>query len=199
MGPADTGSDDASDEALMTAYAGGDADAFERLYARHKAPTYRYFLRHTCDRATADELQQDVWLGVIRARHRYAASARFTTWLYTLARNRLVDHWRARRDARLASLDDVAEDDLADGSAAGDTPAGTLDPLSQVMDAQAGQRLQEALGDLPAAQRDAFLLHLEAGLTIIEIATLCGVPAETIKSRLRYAYRRLRAALEDVQ
>ena len=53
--------------------------------------------------------------------------------------------------------------------------------------------------DVPAAQRDAFLLHVEAGLSLEEIARLTGAPPETIKSRLRYAYRRLRAALEDLQ
>jgi len=199
MRPADTGSGEASDEALMLAYARGDAAAFERLYARHKGPTYRYFLRHTSDRSAADELQQDVWLKLVRARERYAADARFTTWLYTLARNRLVDHWRARHGARLTSLDD-ADGEVLDPPGAGEPPTDASDdPLALLIDAQAGCRLQQALAEVPAAQRDAFLLHVEAGLSLAEIATLCGVPAETIKSRLRYAYRRLRAALEDLQ
>ena len=73
MRPADTGSGEASDETLMLAYARGDAAAFDCLYARHKGPTYRYFLRHTSDRSAADELHQDVWLNVVRARERYAA------------------------------------------------------------------------------------------------------------------------------
>src|SRR5512135_934529 len=85
MGPVDTGSALESDESLMLAYARGDATAFERLYARHKGPTYRYFLRHTSDRGAADELHQDVWLKVVAARGRYVPEARFTTWLYTLA------------------------------------------------------------------------------------------------------------------
>lgn len=199
MRPADTGSGDASDETLMLAYARGDAAAFERLYARHKGPTYRYFLRHTSDRSAADELQQDIWLGVVRARGRYAADARFTTWLYALARNRLVDHWRARRNVQLMSLDDAGAD-ILDPPGVGEPPTDASDdPLALVIDAQAGHRLQRALAEVPAAQRDAFLLHVEAGLSLAEIATLCGVPAETIKSRLRYAYRRLRDALEDLQ
>lgn len=199
MGAADTGEGDTADEALMIAYARGDARAFERLYARHKGATYRYFLRHTCDRSAADELHQEVWLNVVRTRDRYAASARFTTWLYTLARNRLIDHWRARRGARFADLDDAGDDDPGHPALDGARSAGVPDPLSQVIDHQAGERLHAALAELPAAQRDAFLLHLEAGLSIAEIATLCAVPAETIKSRLRYAYRRLRDALEDMQ
>jgi RNA polymerase sigma factor (sigma-70 family) len=103
--PADAGTDD-TDEALMLAYGRGDATAFERLYARHRGPTYRYLLRHASERSVADELHQDVWMSVIRARERYAADARFTTWVYTLARHRLIDHWRARRGARFTSLDE---------------------------------------------------------------------------------------------
>ena len=196
MMPADTGSAGESDESLMLAYARGDATAFGRLYARHKGPTFRYFLRHTSDRGAADELHQDVWLKVVAARERYAAEARFTTWLYTLARHRLVDHWRARRGNRFTSLDDDGD---AGPPADAEPPADRADPLDLVIDAQAGHRLQQALTGVPPAQRDAFLLHVEAGLTLGEIAALAGVPAETIKSRLRYAYRRLRAALEDLQ
>lgn len=198
MASADTGSTVESDESLMLAYARGDATAFERLYGRHKGPTFRYFMRHTSDRGAADELHQDLWLKVVAARERYVAEARFTTWLYTLARHRLVDHWRARRGTRFTSLDDEGNGD-ADGPADGDPPADHANPLDLVIDAQAGQRLQAALAGVPAPQRDAFLLHVEAGLPLGEIAALAGVPAETIKSRLRYAYRRLRNALEDLQ
>ena len=199
MKPADTGSAEESDEALMLAYARGDAAAFERLYARHKAPTYRYFLRHTSDRGAADELQQDVWLRIVRARERYSADARFTTWLYTLARHRLVDHWRARRGVRFVSLDDESDDAAFEGRPDADGRQDGTDPLDQAIDAQAGQRLVAALSAVPAAQRDAFLLHVEAGLSLVEIGELTGVPAETVKSRLRYAYARLRAALEELQ
>jgi RNA polymerase sigma-70 factor (ECF subfamily) len=200
MQPADAGNPDDTDEALMLAYGRGDAAAFERLYARHKGPTYRYLLRHTSERPVADELHQDVWMSVVRARERYAANARFKTWVYTLARHRLIDHWRARRGARFTSLDDDGAVEMVDAQLAaesGDTRGG--DPLSTTIDAQAGQRLVVALADVPAAQRDAFLLHIEAGLSLEEIARLTGAPPETIKSRLRYAYRRLRAALEDLQ
>lgn len=190
---------DDTDEALMLAYARGDASAFERLYARHKGPTYRYFLRHTSDRAAAGELQQDVWFKVVRARERYAVDARFTTWLYTLARHRLVDHWRAQRGTRFVSLDDDAADCDTDAAMVGSAARDAADPLGLAIDAQAGRHLQAALATVPAPQRDAFLLHVEAGLSLGEIASLAAVPVETIKSRLRYAYRRLRAALEDLQ
>jgi RNA polymerase sigma-70 factor (ECF subfamily) len=195
----DTGPCDDSDEALMLAYARGDATAFERLYLRHKGPTYRYFLRHTSDRATADELQQDVWLRVVRARERYTVDARFTTWLYTLARHRLVDHWRAKRGVAFESLDTTADDPPAGGLQELDPGSDVADPLSLAIGAQDARRLFDALATVPATQRDAFLLHVEGGLSLAEIARLADLPVETVKSRLRYAYRRLRSELEDLQ
>lgn len=187
-----------TDEGLMRAYGQGDARAFEALYARHKGGTYRYFLRHSGgDAATADELHQDLWLRVIDARSRYEAQARFATWLYTLARHRLIDHWRARRPATaLASLDDdgvleQAEEQVLEADGAAD------DPLRATIDAESRQRLVAALVKVPSLQRDAFLLHVEGGLSLDEIAGLTSSSVETVKSRLRYAYRRLRNALED--
>jgi RNA polymerase sigma-70 factor (ECF subfamily) len=189
--------DDEPDEALMLAYARGNTSAFERLYSRHRGGTYRYLLRHTGNAASAEELHQDVWLKVVRARDAYAPEARFTTWLYTVARHRLVDHWRSRSGHRLASLDDEGVEAAVEESSP-DGPAAT-DPLSATIDAQAGQRLVTALSDVPPAQRDAFLLHVEGGLSLSEIAALTGASIETVKSRLRYAYRKLRAALGDLR
>jgi len=189
----------ATDEALMRAYGHGDARAFEALYSRHKDATYRYFLRPAGgNAATADELHQDLWLRVIGARERYEAQARFSTWLYTLARHRMVDHWRARHGVTLASLEDEETVELAEESVSASRD-GSDDPLHATIDAEARRRLVAALADVPKLQRDAFLLHVEGGLSLEEIARLTTASGETVKSRLRYAYRRLRAALEDLQ
>lgn len=199
MQPGNLELESCADEALMRAYGQGDARAFETLYARHKGATYRYFLRHAGnDAATADELHQDLWLRVIDARARYEVQARFATWLYTLARHRLIDHWRSRHGVSLASLEDddivtQVEQGVAAARVAGD------DPLHASIDAESRRRLLAALADVPPLQRDAFLLHVEAGLTLAEIATLTATVEETVKSRLRYAYRRLREALEGVR
>ncbi len=185
-----------TDEALMQAYGRGDTRAFEVLYARHKGPTYRYFLRHANGHAaTADELHQDLWLKVIGARARYEAQARFATWLYTVARHRWVDHWRSHHGIVLASLEDEAAVEQAEESVPGDGPD---DPLHATIDEQARCRLMAALAGIPTLQRDAFLLHVEGGLSLDEIARLTSTTGETVKSRLRYAYRRLRATLEDL-
>ncbi len=188
-----------ADEALMRAYGQGDAQAFEALYARHKGGTYRYFLRHVgSDSATADELHQDLWLRVIDARARYEVRARFQTWLYTLARHRLIDHWRSRHGVSLASLEDDGVLARAEESVAASRDRDD-DPLHASIDAESRGRLLAALAEVPPLQRDAFLLHVEGRLTLEQIATLTATPGETVKSRLRYAYRRLRQALEDLR
>jgi RNA polymerase sigma-70 factor (ECF subfamily) len=184
-----------TDEALMLAWQAGDAAAFDRIYERHRGGVFRYLLRHCRDRATAEELHQDVWLKLIAARERFDAAARFSTWLYSVARNRMIDHWRRNPARRLVSLDDDS-----DGQAIGELledsdPAGNPQGAATLL--QESALLVAALEALPAAQRDAFLLHVEGGLAVGEIAVLTSTPAETVKSRLRYAYKRLRASLGD--
>ncbi len=197
MGTAPATASDDSDESQMLAYAGGSGEAFEKLYARHRGGTYRYLLRHTRNSATAEELHQEVWLKVVRARGAWSAQARFSTWLYTIARNGLIDHWRARHGAQFVSLDDEGVESAVEAALMADrNEAG---PLSLTMHVESGQRLVAALEAIPPAQRDAFLLHVEGGLGLREIAALSGASAETVKSRLRYAYGRLRTALEDLQ
>src|ERR1700745_4308163 len=98
----------ASDEELMLAYAGGDAAAFEALYARHKGPRFRCVLRSVKVQAQAEELFQEIWMRAIEARARYRPEAKFTTWLYTIAHHRLIDHWRAKGLAMVSRDDEDA-------------------------------------------------------------------------------------------
>jgi len=179
-----------SDEQLMLAYAGGDSAAFETLYSRHKGPLYRYVLRSVKGRGEAEELFQDIWMKVVEAASRYAPQAKFTTWLYTVAHHRLVDHWRAKGLA-VVSLDD--EDTSAPEPAA----APSAEPHRIAEAAATARRLDEALAALPLAQREAFLLHYEADLTAAEIAAATGTNAEAAKSRLRYAINKLKEAVGD--
>ena len=190
--------DDDADERLMLAYAGGRVEAFDRLYARYRAPVFRYLVRHCGDAHLAEELFQDVWMRVVRARGTYEPTAKFTTWLYTVAHHRLVDHWRSRGQLGFVSIDVEGEDD--EPHEALELPgARTDEPETRAASREIAARIAAALAELPAVQRDAFLLQQEAGLSLAEIAALTGAGEETVKSRLRYASGKLRAALADLK
>ena len=170
----------------MLAYRDGDAGAFETLYARHRGALYRFMLRSlkgtASDRAIAEELFQEAWIRVIEARERYAPSAKFTTWLYTVAHNLLVDHWR-RKGLTLVDSDEE--------------PVSSDNPASEAEAREGLARFLQALESLPPAQREAFLMHEEAGLTVAEIAAATGTNEEAAKSRLRYALMKLRKSVSD--
>ena len=181
-----------SDEALMWRYGGGNAAAFDVLYARHEMRIWRYIQGHVGNQATADELMQDVWFAVAREAGRYRPTARFTTWLFTLAHHRVIDAFRARRDH--ASLDEPGDngETLLD-----ELPAEDGDPLPELQSAQDQRALLSAIAQLPVAQRDTFLLQVEGDMSVQEIAAATGVSFETTKSRLRYARHQLRQLLRE--
>lgn len=206
------GNDDAE---LMIRYAAGDGAAFAALYARHKGPLYRYFFRQCGNPDTADELFQEVWLRIINARGRYTATARFTTYMYQSAHNCLVEHFRK---AGRAFTDGTGEPSVAPISAPVaeevdpafasahwslvDWENGPADPAPGPEAASSGEqradRLRSALDTLPIEQREAFLLHEEAEMGLADIAEVTGANPETVKSRLRYAVKKLRTALGDL-
>lgn len=176
----------------MLLYRDGDAGAFDALYARHKGGLYRYLARQCRDAVAAEELFQDVWMNLIRARAGYTVQAKFTTYLYRLAHNRLIDHYRKHAHAAAAAFDDE------DGEALAEVPDQRDRPAEDRLDGkrQAG-RLLELIAALPEAQREAFLMQQEGGMSVEEIAQATGVTRETAKSRLRYAMNRLRQGMRE--
>ena len=177
------------DAVLMVRYANGDVRAFDILYARHKAPLYRYLLRQCRDRAMADDLFQDVWDRIIRSRKRYEPKAKFATLLYRIAHNCVVDQFRQRVRRHIDQSEPV--DESADILTAPEAQR----PERQLADAQFRAAFQQALDALPDEQRTVFLLYEESGLSLDEIGEITGVGSETAKSRLRYAIAKLRKAL----
>lgn len=177
----------------MLAFAQGDAGAFDRLYARHKGTVYRFVARSLPAKADAEEIFQEVWMKAIEARGRYEPRAKFTTWIYAIAHNRLVDLWR-KKGLSVVPLDGGSEED--DGPPI-DPPGNPADePFAQVSTKEALGRFAAALAALPPAQREAFLLKEEAELSIAEIAQATGANEEAVKSRVRYATAKLREALD---
>jgi RNA polymerase sigma-70 factor, ECF subfamily len=186
-----------ADEALMLAYAGGDARAFATLYTRHKGGVYRYLLRQVKVAQLADELMQDVWTNLINARERYSVEAKFTTWLYTVAHNRLMDHFRRDRDVVSLFGDgaDGGEDEMEPEHHAMPAPE-SAQPERMAEGKAAAKQMLECLGALPAVQREAFLMQEESGMSLKDIAEAVGVGEETVKSRLRYAMNKLRDCMK---
>ena len=176
-----------TDEELMLAYAAGDAGAFETLYSRHRGPLFRFMLHQVREHGTAEELYQDVWQRVITARDRYQPEARFSTWLFQIAHNRLTDHWRALQHRPPAP---------ADADQRMEREADPATPERQLSAFEERRRLQLALEELPADQREVVLLRLEQELTLEQIGEITGVGRETVKSRLRYALDKLRTRLK---
>jgi len=180
--------DETSDENLMLNYIQGNAGAFELLYQRHKDPLYRFILRQ-CGQPFVDELFQDIWLKVINSGRGYSVKATFKTWLYHIARNRIIDHYRRRNvhpvnnyPEKLSSISDARH----------------IQPENQLETSNQHELLMNAIAALPHEQKEAFLLREEAGLGIEEIADTTGVTYEAAKSRLRYAVIKLREQLEII-
>ncbi len=184
----------------MVRYANGQPEAFEVLLKRHERGVYNFVLRSVGNPARAEDLTQEVFFRVIKSAPRYKKSARFTTWLYTIARNLCIDQSRRSSKRQEVSLDrtmggDSEEggktflDNLTDNKA---KSGGVLLSRQQFM-----AKLKTALDSLPEEQREVFLLREVSGLKFREIAEVVGIPENTVKSRMRYALEALRGHLED--
>jgi RNA polymerase sigma factor (sigma-70 family) len=183
-----------TDESLMLRFGRGDAAAFELLYRRHESRVFRYLHRNLRNEASANDLLQEVWFAVVRNSAGYQPTAKFTTWLFTIAHHRMVDMIRA--SGKLQSLDagnpaDSGGSSLLDSLAADSK----LEPPAEVQSQEEAAALLRAVEQLPPEQRSAFLLQAEGELSVEEIAAATGSSFETVKSRLRYARAKLRQLL----
>lgn len=186
------------DERLMQRYAAGDARAFELLYARHHAALFRFVVRLLGREAgtQADEVFQDTWLRAVQARQAWQPQgATFRTWLFTLAHHRAVDVLRKSGREVSSTRDDDEVPWEPEGTAWNGWPAASAAAEDLAFWRSAGRKLLDCLEGLPLAQKSAFLLHHEDGLSVDEMARALGVGFETAKTRLRYAMSRLRSCM----
>lgn len=186
------------DALLLSAFAQGDAVAFEVLLARHQRPVFNFLLRSVRDQARAEDLLQEVFLRVIQNADQFQRNAKFTTWMYAIARNLCVDHARKMTHRRHASLDAGS---LGDDAAPLHERIASAAPTTE--DLAAAPSLREkiaiAVEALPEEQREVFLLRQLQGLAFSDIASVVGVSENTIKSRMRYALERLQQALSPYE
>lgn len=178
-----------ADEDLVARYLQGDGSAFDQLYRRHDRRTFAFVrqMLHPTDRATVEDLHQDGWLAVAAKAASFApAKARFSTWLYAVLRNRVLDHLRARRPD---AVDDEVDPDAMASSAAG--------PEQALADKRLLAAVERGLLGLSVEQREAFLLFTVVELSLAEIADVTQAHPETAKTRLRYARENLRHRLSE--
>ncbi|MFV2090058.1 MAG: sigma-70 family RNA polymerase sigma factor [Pseudomonadales bacterium] len=172
-----------SDEALMVAYASGDANAFDTLYARHKGALFGYFTSQLEDSEAHDSFQT-LWLNVIRHRKRYRPSAPFRHYLFSLAHNVLMD--QHRKSMRSNVIESTGIDSLSSGAP---------NPEEAHEREQLRARLVELVRQLPSHQREVWLLRQQTDFSTADIASVTGATEEGVKSRLRYARDKLKAGM----
>lgn len=184
-------SSDASDEELLRKYWGGDGNAFQVLYRRHREHLYRFVRRLAANTAEGEEVFQETWMAVIYGRERFRADARFATYLFSIARRRAADRWRKRGTVVVEPLPEIEQLILDEELIA------LYGPLDRAQNAELGAALSDAIDSLPPPQKEAFLMQAESDLSLDEIALATHTNPETVKSRLRYATRRLRKSLAE--
>ncbi len=189
-----------TDEALMIRFQRGDRACFATLVRRHQTPLYNFALRHLRTQAVAQDVVQDAFVRVVQNAAEFKHEARFTTWLYTIARNLCIDQLRKSSLRKHPSLDHGAPGDDGDGPTLGEQ---TEDARASVEREATGTELREriakAVETLPDEQREVFLMREVANLPFKEIAEVTGVPENTVKSRMRYALERLQQALGEYE
>ena len=184
-----------ADESLMLAFKAGDARAFEQLVRRHRGAVFNFLLRLCGQRQRAEDLLQETWLKVVRGASTYEPKARFTTWLYTIARNQCMDALRKESYRKAESLDAPVGRGEDERPLVERVPSDQAAPDRGAHNRAIGPLIEQALGRLPAEQREVFILREYHGAPFKEIAEVTGVPENTVKSRMRYALEGLRKNL----
>ncbi len=174
-----------SDTELIQRTAGRNHDAFETLYRRHANRVLALAMRRLRDRGRAEDATQDAFAAIWRSAGSFRADrGSGTVWLYTVARNAVID--RARHGSRTQVTDEVPE-----------LPFGGPGPDSEAESRWVGETVHRAVAMLPEHERELIALAYWRGLSQSEIAAQLGLPLGTVKTRTRAALARLADALED--
>jgi len=190
-------STDDADEDLMVLYQRGEVRAFEVLLTRHRKPVYNFILRFVGDKETAEDLLQEAFMRVIKGAEAYKRQAKFTTWLYTIARNLCVDQTRRRKHRKHASLDAPIDASDDSGTLLDVIPSNEMASDRKSVNKELHETMQRAVAALSEEQREVFLMREILDLPFKQIADVVGVPENTVKSRMRYALEKLRLELDE--
>jgi RNA polymerase sigma-70 factor (ECF subfamily) len=189
-----------TDEELMIRFQRGDRPAFALLVRRHKTPLYNFALRQLRSRPTAEEIVQEAFVRVVQNATDFKHAARFSTWLYAIARNLCIDHVRKSVLRRHPSLDESERAPDGDGLSLGERTADTRANVErEAVSVEIRERVLAAVDELPDEQREVFLMREIGNLPFKDIAEIVGAPENTVKSRMRYALERLQGALSEFE
>ncbi len=181
------------DAELMLRTQQGDNAAFELLVDSYKQPVANLITRILGDSAEAADLAQKVFIQAYRAAGRYRPTARFSTWLFTIARNLSLNEIRRRKRRPVTSLEESSESSPGEGSFLRDRKGD--DPRDSLLKGELGERIAQALGELPSSQRTAMALLLENGLSYEEISRVLGCSLSAVKSLIHRARETLRSRI----
>lgn len=189
---------DLQDCELLEKYIKGHYDAFEHLYFRHKGGTYRFIFRQVNDASVAEDLMQELWMKVISSARSFNKDSKFTTWLYQMARNLLIDRFRHLGVvSEVMVIEGMVSDTMADESNKQEVTAVSAQKAdAELKNARQKIAIKSCLEKLPKVQLESFLLKEEAAMLQSEIAQVVGASLEATKSRLRVAYSSLRSCLK---
>ncbi|MGC4116467.1 MAG: RNA polymerase sigma factor [Myxococcales bacterium] len=186
-----------ADEKLMLAYKAGDVRSFEELVRRHRGAVYNFLFRLSNNRQRAEDLLQETWLKVVRSAGTYEAKAKFTTWVYTIARNLCMDAIRKDSYRKADSLDATSGEGEDERALSEKVASADAQPDRTAHAASLRPVLAKAISRLPPEQREVFVLREYHGVQFKDIAEVTGVPENTVKSRMRYALESLRKFLAE--
>jgi len=188
-----------SDEELMVEYGKGAEWAFELLVEKYQKPLINFFYRALRERSQAEDLAQEVFLGLFRAGRRYKPQAKFSTFLFRIASNVLASEVRkrVRRPQTVPLVVDTGDE--GNGSETRQIEDTSASVTAQVETDMLGEAIRDAVAELPLGQRTVFLLRMYQGLSYEEIAKAMRCPIGTVKSRMSRAERALRPKLKAIR
>ncbi len=170
----------------------GEKNAFEALVCQYERPLMNYIGRMVQDRELALDFTQEVFLRAYASLHSFEPQYKFSTWLFRIASNLVIDHWRKKKIPALS-----LSEPLEDSNLNLDVPDERPSPLRQFEVAELGRRIEKALEKLPGALRELFVWRHINGLSYEEMAEIKGLPVGTVKNRVYQAKEAIRRLLEE--
>ncbi|HUK83312.1 MAG TPA: sigma-70 family RNA polymerase sigma factor [Verrucomicrobiae bacterium] len=187
-----------SDVALMLRVKDGDHEAFRTLIERHQRAVINVIYRAIGDAWEAEDLAQRVFIQVFRSAGRYKPTAKFTTWLFTITHNAILNERRRRARHAAESLEAMARPDDSDEAGVHLPDTRAADPAREAAERELQQRIQQAIEQLPEAQRTAVILCRFEGLAYEEIAQVLDCSVSAVKSLLHRARQTLKEQLRGL-